>query len=193
MGRRHSSATPTIPRRRRPDERPRTVRGYGIRTHGALARLPDYQSGPLSRSGNPDEPSDRGLIRNAKLFGECYQSTRDRARRGARGRATRTPRVSFLRETPGCPLSVTIRPSASSPEVLRRWLGQLLADRRARSALIESLSRRIHHLRERIRQASAYLDGLTEGAMKVAAEPWPGKLPCPRCGAPVVMVLSNAQ
>jgi hypothetical protein len=77
-----------------------------------------------------------------------------------------------------------------SPEVLRRWLGQLLADRRGRSALIQSLSRQIQHLRKRIRQAGGYLDGLTVGAMKVAAEPWPGKLPCPRCGAPVVMVLS---
>jgi hypothetical protein len=78
----------------------------------------------------------------------------------------------------------------SNPEVLRRWLGQLLADRRARSALIQSLPRQLHHLRARIRQAGAYLEGLTAGAMKVASEPWPGKLPCPTCGAPVVMVLS---
>lgn len=72
----------------------------------------------------------------------------------------------------------------SSPEVLRRWLGQVLADRRARSGLILSLSRQLHHLRVRIRQASAYLEGLTDGALKVAAEPWPRQLPCPRCGAP---------
>jgi hypothetical protein len=56
----------------------------------------------------------------------------------------------------------------SSPEVLRRWLGQLRADRRARSALIQSLSRQLQHLRERIRQAGDHLDGLTVGAMQVA-------------------------
>ncbi len=57
--------------------------------------------------------------------------------------------------------------------------------RRRLVAVIQGLARQVHHLRSRIKQASAYLDGLAEKAELTARAPWPSKLPCPQCGAPV--------
>lgn len=72
-----------------------------------------------------------------------------------------------------------------SDPVAKHWLGRLLDERRHLVAVIQGLARQVHHLRARIRQAAAYLDGLAEKAELTARAPWPSKLPCPRCGAPV--------
>jgi hypothetical protein len=70
---------------------------------------------------------------------------------------------------------------------LLRWVGELLEDRRERSALLQGLARQLAHLRRRLRQASKYLDGLLQRAEEILGEPWAGKLPCPHCGAPAVL------
>src|SRR5689334_17451132 len=44
--------------------------------------------------------------------------------------------------------------------VLLRWLRQLLEDRQERSTVILGLSRHLHHLRERLRDAGTYFDKL---------------------------------
>jgi CRP-like cAMP-binding protein len=71
---------------------------------------------------------------------------------------------------------------------LLRWVGELLEDRKERSALLQQLARQLTHVRRRLRQASSYLDGLLQRAEGTSREPWPGKLPCPHCGAPAVLV-----
>jgi len=83
-----------------------------------------------------------------------------------------------------------IRDLATSADrgTLLRWVGELLEDRRERSALLQGLARQLAHLRRRLRQASKYLDGLLQRAEGTTREPWPGKLPCPHCGAPAVLV-----
>jgi hypothetical protein len=67
----------------------------------------------------------------------------------------------------------------------KHWLGRLLDERRHLVAVIQGLARQVHHLRGRIKQAAAYLDGLAEKAELTARAPWPSKLPCPQCGAPI--------
>ena len=67
---------------------------------------------------------------------------------------------------------------------LARWLRLLLDDRRARSALLLGQLRRLNHARRRLRQAFAYLDGLMTEAEREARAAWPGRVPCPHCGAP---------
>ena len=69
--------------------------------------------------------------------------------------------------------------------VAKRWLDSLLDERRRLVAVIQGLARQIHHLRGRLRQASDYLDRLAQNAEETARAPWPSKLPCPRCGAPL--------
>jgi hypothetical protein len=72
----------------------------------------------------------------------------------------------------------------SDRAVMTRWIRTLLDDRKARSALILSLSRQLHHARQRLAQASKYLDGLLGKAHEATREPWPKQLPCEHCGAP---------
>ena len=71
---------------------------------------------------------------------------------------------------------------------LARWVQVLLDDRRARTSLLLGQTRRLSHTRKRLKQAAEYLDGLLRQAEEEAHVPWPGKLPCPSCGAPVAMV-----
>ena len=68
---------------------------------------------------------------------------------------------------------------------LVRWVKELLDDRRARSGLLQAEARRLAHLRQRLKQAADYLDGLALKAQEEVAAPWRGKLPCPQCGAAV--------
>lgn len=82
--------------------------------------------------------------------------------------------------------------STRDPDVLSRWIRALLADRKARTALLQSVSRQLHHLRRRMTQATAYLQGLVAGAVRVTAEPWQGQVPCPHCGAPASRVHTRA-
>jgi hypothetical protein len=72
----------------------------------------------------------------------------------------------------------------TDPEVLARWLRLLLDDRQERLAIAQRLSRRAHYVRQRFSQAARYLDGLLDELERISREPWPGKLPCPHCGAP---------
>jgi hypothetical protein len=69
--------------------------------------------------------------------------------------------------------------------VARHWLDRLLDDRRRLVEAIQALARQLHHLRGRLRQATAYLDGLLQKAEATARAPWPEQVRCPRCGAPV--------
>jgi hypothetical protein len=73
----------------------------------------------------------------------------------------------------------------SDRATLVRWVRALLEDRKARSALILSLSRQLHHARRRLTQAAGYLDGLLAKAHDVTRQPWPKQELCERCGAPV--------
>jgi hypothetical protein len=72
----------------------------------------------------------------------------------------------------------------SDRATMTRWVRALLEDRKARSALILRLARELHHVRGRLAQASAYLDGLLGRAHEATREPWPQQLPCEHCGAP---------
>jgi hypothetical protein len=72
----------------------------------------------------------------------------------------------------------------SDRATMTRWVRSLLDDRKARSALILSLSRQLHHTRQRLAQAANYLDGLLGKAHEATREPWPKQLPCEHCGAP---------
>jgi hypothetical protein len=72
----------------------------------------------------------------------------------------------------------------SDRAVMTRWIRSLLEDRKARSALILSLSRQLHHARGRLAQATTYLDGLLGKAHDATRQPWPKQLPCEHCGAP---------
>ena len=47
---------------------------------------------------------------------------------------------------------------------LASWTAKLLDDRAARSALIQRLSRQLHHVRQRLMQAARYVDGLLDKA-----------------------------
>ena len=67
----------------------------------------------------------------------------------------------------------------------REALTELLRERRHLVAVIQGLARQLHHLRERLKQASSYLDSLVERAESTAKAPWPAKVPCPRCGAAI--------
>jgi len=77
--------------------------------------------------------------------------------------------------------------------VARRWLAELLRDRKERVALEMQLSRHLEHLHRRLDQAVRYLQGLIRAAQDVARSPWPEKLPCPICGAPAEMVVAEPQ
>jgi hypothetical protein len=78
--------------------------------------------------------------------------------------------------------------TAADRGALLRWVRELLEDRKERSALLQRLARQLAYARRRLRQASNYLDGLLQRAEGTSREPWPGKLPCPHCGAPAVLV-----
>ncbi len=71
---------------------------------------------------------------------------------------------------------------------LERWIRELLDDRRARTAMLQGQTRRVAYAMRRLRQAADYLAGLLRMAQEEAAAAWPGKLPCPHCGAPSVRV-----
>ncbi len=71
---------------------------------------------------------------------------------------------------------------------LTRWVKELLDDRRARSGILQGQSRRLAHLRQRLKQAADYLDGLALKAQHEVEVPWPGKLLGPHCGAPTSLV-----
>jgi hypothetical protein len=71
---------------------------------------------------------------------------------------------------------------------LRRWLAELLQDRRERRNRELELSRRLHSVRLRLKKAAAYVDGLVEDAYCLARASEPTKVACPMCGAPVELV-----
>ena len=73
--------------------------------------------------------------------------------------------------------------ASSGAQELVRWLRALLDDRAQRVALIQRLSRHIHYLRRRQKQAAEYLDKVAAAAHAESMRPWPGKLPCDVCGA----------
>ena len=75
--------------------------------------------------------------------------------------------------------------------VLRRWVGDLLQDRRERIALAVELCRQVDHLRGRAAQAARYLDKLAAEAYLKAYEPWAKQQPCPACRAPGTMIRSE--
>jgi hypothetical protein len=79
----------------------------------------------------------------------------------------------------------------SDRAALLRWVGTLLDDRAARSALLQRQARELAHARQRLRQAFAYLDGLLQKVCDVSREAWPGKLPCSTCGAPAARVTAE--
>jgi hypothetical protein len=74
------------------------------------------------------------------------------------------------------------------PQSLRRWIVDLVADRRERIALEQRLCRAIYRLQRRQQQAFAYLDGLTRKTHELGMTSVPGKLACPECGAPAILV-----
>ena len=74
---------------------------------------------------------------------------------------------------------------------LAEWTARLLEDRAERSALLQELARQLHHLRQRVSQASRYIDGLIVATHEMTRRPWPQKLPCPVCGAPVDQVVAD--
>ena len=78
--------------------------------------------------------------------------------------------------------------AVADPATLTRWVRELLEDRRARTAVIQKVSRQAHYVRGRFAQAARYLDGLLDELERMSREPWPGKLPCPICGAPIEQV-----
>ena len=71
---------------------------------------------------------------------------------------------------------------------LRRWVEELLKDRRERVALAVDLCRQVDHLRGRAAQAARYLDKLAAEAYSKAYEPWAQQQPCPVCRAPGTML-----
>jgi len=74
---------------------------------------------------------------------------------------------------------------------LRRWVTELLADRRERVALEQRLCRAIYRLQRRQQQAFAYLDGLARKTHDLGMASVPGKLACPECGAPAILVRAD--
>lgn len=70
----------------------------------------------------------------------------------------------------------------------QRWIARLLQDRRERTAIIQRLARRLHHLRTRLKQAASYFDALVGKAHEITRQPWPRQQLCPRCGAPAMRV-----
>ncbi len=78
--------------------------------------------------------------------------------------------------------------SRADRAALERWVHELLDDRRARTAMLQGQTRRVAYAMRRLRQAAEYLAGLLQMAQEEAAAAWPGKLPCPHCGAPSVRV-----
>ena len=72
----------------------------------------------------------------------------------------------------------------------RRWIGELLGDRRERLGIDQALARQVHATRRRLRQALEYLDGLLAATQETARGSTPGKILCPTCGAPATGVRS---
>ena len=71
------------------------------------------------------------------------------------------------------------REKVGGPIVLK-WVDQLLADRRERI-------RQLEHLRQRLRQAFRYLDGLVRDAHGATPVTAPPRQPaCPMCGRPYI-------
>ena len=68
------------------------------------------------------------------------------------------------------------RRSGIGGPILLKWVDQLLADRLERI-------RQLDHLRERLRQAFRYLDGLVRDVQRPRAASTPAP-PCPLCGKP---------
>jgi hypothetical protein len=73
----------------------------------------------------------------------------------------------------------------------RRAIAALLEERKRLVAIVQRLSRQLHYVRARLKQAAAYLDGLVRKAHDLTREPWPRQLLCPRCGAPVTQVTTG--
>src|SRR5260370_17337846 len=69
--------------------------------------------------------------------------------------------------------------AAADRGTLLRWVGELLEDRKERSALLQRLGRRLGYTRRRLRQASDYLDRLLPPPDGPSRDPWPGERPCP--------------
>jgi len=81
--------------------------------------------------------------------------------------------------------------TTSHAPTLVAWIRALLDDRKSRNALLLRLTRELQHVRGRLRQAARYLDGLVGNVQRAAGEPWPGQLPCPVCGAPVLKLATR--
>lgn len=75
--------------------------------------------------------------------------------------------------------------------VMLRWIHQLLDDRQERSALILGLSRYLHHMRERLRDAGTYFDKMAADGHKLTLLPWPASKTCKRCGAPFALQIEQ--
>jgi hypothetical protein len=82
---------------------------------------------------------------------------------------------------------------AVDPATLTRWVRELLEDRKARTSIIQKLARQAEHARQRVAQAAHYLEGLMAEMKRTAAEPWPGQLACPVCGAAAERVRAEAR
>jgi hypothetical protein len=78
--------------------------------------------------------------------------------------------------------------SRADRATLLRWIRELLSDRRTLSALLKGQTRRVAYARGRLHQAATYLASLLHLSEEEASVAWPGKLPCPHCGAPVAGV-----
>jgi hypothetical protein len=88
---------------------------------------------------------------------------------------------------------IVTQAEAADRGTLLRWVRELLKDRRERSGLLLRLARELAYTRRRLRQAAGYLDGLLRRAEEDSHAPWPGKHPCPHCGAPTVLAGSEPQ
>lgn len=67
---------------------------------------------------------------------------------------------------------------------LSRKMWHLRARIRAAQAHFETLTADQPGLTEALRKAWRHLDYLVAAAYELACSPWPGKIPCPHCGAP---------
>src|SRR5260370_42015032 len=77
--------------------------------------------------------------------------------------------------------------AAADRGTLLRWVGELLEDRRERSALLQRLARQLASTRRRLHEASKYLDGLLQPTEGTSRQARPGQGPCPQCGDPHIL------